>query len=1051
MAEQNFTLKKLADPSFFAENRLAAHSDHGYYADAAEMARGESSFRRTLNGLWKFQFAKNLSLCPQGFEAMDYDCRSWDTIRVPAHWQMEGYGVPQYTNTVYPWDGHEAITPGQIPQRENPVGSYVKYFVLPENWDNAFISFQGAESALAVWLNGHYVGYSEDSFTPSDFDLTPYLVKGENKLAVQVYRFSSGSWIEDQDFWRFSGLFREVFLYTKPAVHVEDLWLKAAPAHDYQDGLLSIDFRWNTEEKKTVTIEVLSPQGEKILTCQQDMTGCETHFERQLDNVALWSAEHPNLYPVIITVADEHGQVQEVISQQAGFREFRLDGNLMKINGKRIVFKGTNRHEFDCFRGRAMDPADFERDIIAMKRSNINALRCSHYPNSSYIYELCDRYGLYVIDETNLESHGSWQKNGQRAVDENTVPNDNPAWQDIILDRAKSMLERDKNHPSIIIWSCGNESCGGKDIYVMSEYFRQKDPDRLVHYESIFWDRRYNNTSDMESQMYTKAADIKAFLQEHRDKPFICCEYTHSMGNSNGGMHKYMELTETEPLYQGGFIWDFVDQAIWHKDRYGKDALGYGGDFGDRPTDYNFSGNGILFADRRETTKLQEVKYNYQDFALEVTAEKVTICNKSLFRDVSEYELHLELSHEGHVVWQQTMAAPAAAPGEQAEISLENLPVTDAGEECVTASLRLKEDTLWAPRGFEVAFGQGVWEVDEAEIPSPAEAAACLDLGKGEREQHFRANKPLGTFADKPLHIVQGDINLGVQGDGFEILFSSAQGCLISYKYNGVELIEEMPRPSFWRAPVDNDYGSRRDFAVAQWKLASLYRRCIRKELCREDGTWTEISRFGQLGIVEYEAESIAVRFTYELATQPVSACTVTYTVCRDGAIKTELDYEKTAGLPEIPDFAMIFTLPADCHRIRFYGYGPLDNYADRQQGVKLGIYETTAAAEMEPYLLPQECGNHGGIRWFEVTNNRGRGVRISGDEPFEASALPYSAHELENARHSYDLPQVHHTFLRASLGQCGVGGDDSWGAPVLDEYTVKNESKHFAFYFKGI
>ena len=884
-----FTVDRLADPAFFEENRLPAHSDHVSFADAMEMAEGVSSLRRSLDGIWSFHYARNLAARPQGFEQPDYDVSGWETIRVPAHWQMEGHGVPQYTNLTYPWDGHEVVHPGEVPQRDNPVGSYVKDFILPQGWDNAILSLQGVESAVAVYMNGQYVGYSEDSFTPSDFDLTPYLKEG------------------------------------------------------------------------------------------------------------------------------------------------------------------TNRHEFDCYSGRAADPSEIEKDIIVMKQHNINALRCSHYPNSSYIYELCDRYGLYVIDETNLETHGSWMRNGKCDIVEETLPNDHEEWQDIILDRAKSMLERDKNHAAILIWSCGNESCGGKDLYVMSEYFRQADPTRLVHYENIFWDRRYNGTSDMESQMYPTVADIKKFLAEHRDKPFICCEYTHAMGNSIGGMHKYTDLTDEEPLYQGGFIWDFVDQAIWHKDRYGKDALAYGGDFGDRPNDGNFSGDGILFADRKLTTKMQDVKFNYQNFDLDVTAEQVTIHNKSLFTDTASYELHLELMLDGKTIWETTADAPHL-PGESGTVSLEDLPLTNAGEETVTASLCLKEDTLWAKRGFEIAFGQGTWHVDEVEVPEPQEAVCATDFAKSARCFHYTPNMELETKPEKPLHIVHGDIDLGVRGTGFEILFSSATGNLSSYKCNGVELIEEAPKPSFWRAPVDNDYGSRRDFMTAQWKLASLYRRCVKKELLDEAGNWHEFDWFGQLGQKEYEASSVSVRFTYELATQPLSSCRMTYTVAEDAFIKVELDYDVVEGLPEIPDFAMLFTLPADYDQVRFYGYGPLDNYADRQRGARLGIFETQAKDEVEPYLQPQETGNHGGIRWIEVTDHRGRGVRLAMDEePFEASALPYSAHELENACHAYDLPEVHHTFLRASLGQCGVGGDDTWGAPVLPEYTVKNETKHFSFYFKGI
>ncbi|MCR5756669.1 MAG: DUF4981 domain-containing protein [Selenomonas sp.] len=1047
MSESKFSLAKLSAPEFFQENRLFAHSDHHYYADMSELNRGESSYLRSLGGLWYFHYAKNPRLAPQGFEQRDFDCWGWDTIRVPAHFQMEGYGAPQYTNQTYPWDGHEAVLPGQVPEHFNPTGSYVKYFRLPRDWQNLYLSLAGVESAVAVYLNGHYVGYSEDSFTPADFDLTPYLVAGENKLALRVYRFSSGSWLEDQDFWRFGGIFREVFIYTKPEIHVEDLKITALPENDYCDGTLTGEIKWNTGVSKKVKVSLLSPVGE--LVAEEDITGAEPQdeFILAVKQVKLWSAEHPYLYRLLLAVYDAEDKLQEVIPYNVGFREFKLEDGLMKINGQRIVFKGVNRHEFDCWRGRAMNPADFEQDIITMKRQNINALRCSHYPNASYIYELCDKYGLYVIDETNLETHGTWQKNGVLARDENTLPNDHEEWQAAVLDRAKSMLERDKNHASIIIWSCGNESCGGRDIFAMSEYFHKTDATRLVHYESIFWDRRYNATSDMESQMYTKVADIEKFLREHKEKPFLCCEYTHSMGNSNGGMHKYTELTEREPRYQGGFIWDFVDQALAKKDRYGRDFLAYGGDFGDRSSDYNFSGDGILYGDRQLTSKLQDVKFNYQNFHLLVDADGVTLENVSLFTDAAEYDLHYELLLDGRKVWEKTEPAPQVRPGESRKWELVDLPVTDTGEECLTVSLQLKEDTNWARKGYEVAFGQGVWQVEEVEVASPVES---LSEGSVTEPEHYTARLPLAERGEVPLHVVQGDINLGVQFAGGEILFSSAQGNLVSYKLNGVELLEEMPRPSFWRAPVDNDYGSRRDFAVAQWKLASLYRRCVKKEMWTGEA-WQEFNWFGQLGIKEYEAGRVSVRFTYELATQPLSACQITYTVCADGSLKTELDYQRAEGLPEIPDFAMLFTLSADYQRVRHYGYGPKANYADRQEGAKLGIFAASVQEEMEQYLLPQECGNHNGVRWLEVTDKRGRGLRISSNIPLSASVLPYNAHELENARHPYDLPQVHHTYLRASASQCGVGGDDTWGAPVLDEYRLQNRDMHLEFFVKGI
>ena len=1038
MNKNGFDAGRLANPLYFEENVLAPHSDHEYYASMGELSEGVTSFRRTLNGLWHIHVARNVAERIDGFEARDYDCHSWPTIRVPAHIQLEGYGEPHYTNTTYPWDGHEVIVPGEIPEGNNPVASYVKYFVLPENWDNAFISFQGSESAIAVWLNGSFVGYSEDSFTPADFDLTPYVIAGENKLAVQVFRYSSGSWLEDQDFWRFSGLFREVYLYTKPAIHVEDIFVHACPTEDYQSGRLSFEVRWNSTAAKRLLVKLFDAEGKQLLDEVQELAGTsESSFAAELPEVRLWSAEEPNLYRLLLVAEDAEGRVQEVIPQYVGFRQFRLEGNIMKLNGRRIVFKGTNRHEFDCYSGRACDLKLIEQDIITMKQNNINALRCSHYPNSSRIYELCDIYGLYVIDETNLETHGTWMRNGGDFPDKNTLPDSNPRWQEAVLQRARNMLERDKNHPSILIWSCGNESFGGKTIFAMHEYFRQADPSRLVHYEGLFHDRRYNGSSDMESQMYTKAADIRAFLQEHRDKPFICCEYTHSMGNSNGGMHKYTELADEEELYQGGFIWDYVDQAISARDCRGREAFLYGGDFGDRPSDYNFSGNGIVFADRRVTPKMQEVKFNYQNFDLRPDESGVKIVNKSLFTDADRYALVVSLLKDGVKVWENILHAEAA-PGSEIFVAVK-WPSYGPGEYVYTASLVLKQAESWAAAGHEVAFGQ---------------QAVCREAAGGMKDWLAKlpgmdTSLPLATGSQ--LRICRSDINIGVYGEGFSAMFSSAAGTLVSYKYNGVEMIEEQPQLNFWRAPVDNDRGSSRHIDCALWKLASMYRRLKRIQFL-EEGVWYTVDKyFGEKGIREYTADSFRIRFTYCVLDRPEVMIVVEYSVGADGSVRVEMSYDKVEGMPELPDFGMVFTLPVEYDGIEYYGLGGCDNYWDRQQGARLGIFSSRAAEEFVPYLRPQECGNHCGVRWFRVTDRRGRGLELFGDVPFEASALPYNAHELENARHPYDLPQAHHTYLRASAGQSGVGGDDTWGAPVLDEYTVKNESRRFVFCFRGI
>lgn len=1044
MENKSFDIGKLADPEYFADNRLKAHSDHAYFADMRELSIKQSSFKQSLDGLWYFAYAKNLTQRIAGFEKVDVDCHTWNTIRVPAHIQMEGHGKPHYTNTTYPWDGSELIRPGEIPQENNPTASYVKYFVKPEAWKDVYISFQGVESAFALWLNGEFVGYSEDSFTPADFDLTPYLKAGENKLAVEVYRFSSGSWLEDQDFWRFSGIFREVSLYTKPSIHLDDLFIHTQIAPSYQDARLSVEYTWNSAAEKSVNLQLFDENDQCVFEeMQEKIKGEAGGFSQDIKDVKLWSAEKPHLYRALFKVFDAAGNLLEVIEQNIGFREFKLDGNIMKINGKRIVFKGTNRHEFDCYRGRAIDAAEIEQDIILMKQNNINAVRTSHYPNNSRFYELCDIYGLYVIDETNLETHGSWQKNGQPIEDEHTLPNGHGKWRAAVLARGEAMLERDKNHASILIWSCGNESYGGRNIYDLSEYFRQRDPSRLVHYEGIRWDRRYNDTSDMESQMYPKVAEIREFLREHRDKPFICCEYTHSMGNSNGGMHKYTDLTDEEELYQGGFIWDFVDQAIWDHDRYGKETLRYGGDYGDRPSDYNFCGNGIVFADRKTTSKLQEVKYNYQDFVLRPTRTQLVVENKSLFTNAKEYELFLELYRDGQSVWKKKMPAVDLKPGMAVKLPLD-LPDYGIGEYVIEAMLCLPKKTKWAACAHEIAFGQGVYCIGENEPAQDKVFDAWLNGAK-------LWQTSTAVNAKTALHIVQSDINLGVHGEGFAAMFSSAQGNMVSYKYDGVELIEEMPQPSFWRAPIDNDYGNLLLNQCAQWKLASLYKKCIGVEVLKDGESSGPLKFFGEKGNADYHAETISIRFTYEMATAPTAFCKVTYTVQTNGAVKVMMDYEKVDGLPEVPDFAMVLTLPCDYDQIRYYGYGPEDNYIDRRSGARLGTFKSTPQDEMQPYLRPQDCGNHCGIRWIEATDRRGRGLRLCSSIPFEASALPYTAHELENARHFYDLPQIHHTYLRASLGMCGVGGDDSWGAPVLDEYRMENEDKHLEFWMKGI
>ena len=718
-----FDYSKVKDPRYFKDGRLEAHSDHVYYASESDLLTGVSEYTESLNGVWKFHYGNNYESTVPGFEKLDYSCADWNDIRVPAHIQMEGYDVPHYVNTQYPWEGREDIRPGEIPEHFNPTASYVKYFTVPERMKGKriFISFQGAESGIALWLNGVFVGYSEDSFTPSEFELTDYVKEGENKLAAQVFKWTAGSWCEDQDFYRFSGIYRDVYLYTVPDVHIRDLRVRAIPDRTLSKGKIEICTEtWG----RGIARICLAYEGKVCLENETELAGKNT-WSWEIDDPKLWSAEKPNLYDLTIKVWNADKDLCEVIPEKVGFRRFEMKGNIMMLNGKRIVFKGVNRHEFSSINGRCVSEEELRKDLEVMKRNNINAIRTCHYPNTSLIYRLCDEYGLYMIDETNLESHGSWDTAYATGDYDYIVPGNRPEWLDMAMDRANSMYQRDKNHPSILIWSCGNESYGGRDIYEMSRFFRTQDPTRLVHYEGVFNDRSYNDTSDMESQMYPSVESIKEFLEKDRRKPFICCEYTHAMGNSCGAMHKYTDLTDTEPLYQGGFIWDYIDQTITKNDRYGNEFQAYGGDFDERPTDYNFSANGIVYGgDREPSPKMQEVKFNYQNITAEVSERHVRVINKNLFVNTNTFDCIVTVARNGVQIRQKNLETDVE-PLHDKIYDLPVRPETAPGEYTVTVSFRLKEKTIWAAAGHEVAFGQYVYAV-KAEKKQNSETVSVI-------------------------------------------------------------------------------------------------------------------------------------------------------------------------------------------------------------------------------------------------------------------------------------------------------------------------------------
>ncbi len=1006
-----FDYDKLKSPAFFAENRVDAHSDHVAYPSRAQFEAGENGLRMSLNGLWKFHHARSFNQTIPGFEQPDYDCGNWADIPVPAHIQMEGYGAPQYANVQYPWDGMQQAEVGEIPQDFNPVASYCKRFTLPERFagKRVFVSFQGAESCVIVWLNGHYVGFSSDSFTPSDFELTDFLVPGENKLCCQVVRWCSGSWLEDQDFMRFSGLFRDVFLYAAPEAHVRDLKIKTLLDGACTDATLDVTVQLDVAPGMQGRL-CLALRGEDTLAaCEQEIAPT-VHVVLPVAAPKLWSAEAPNLYDLDLTLLNDAGREIEFVREKVGFRRFELIDRVMHLNGRRIVFKGVNRHDYCAESGRAVPEWKVRRDLITMKRNNINAIRTSHYPNASCLYRLADELGLYVIDENNMETHGVWDMvySGRKPA-AYMLPGDRMDWLPILLDRVNSTYQRDKNHACVLMWSCGNESGGGKVIDAMAALFRELDDTRLTHYEGAYRVPGFPQESDVVSTMYIPAADIREYLRTHRDKPYILCEYAHAMGNSCGAMHKYTEYAYEEPLFQGGFIWDYLDQSVRTKNRCGGVRYGYGGDFDDRPHDGNFSGNGILFGDGSESPKTQAVRYHYQNIACEVGADSVCIHNRHLFTSTAAYDCVVTLARDGVTIARAALETDVP-PLHSRRYDLPLAPQTQPGEYAVTVSFLLREDTAWAPRGHEVAFGQGVYTV----------------AGEAARRPH------------RPLRVVRGGKNLGVHGEHFSALFSYALNGLVSYRYGGREMLKALPMPNFWRAPTDNDRGNRMPIRCGQWKLASLYGNMSAPGEARDP-------------VVTEDGETVHVRFHHALPTTPASAVDVTYAVHPDGTIDVTLDFAPVSGLSEMPEFGMMMKLDADYDQIRYYGMGPQECYCDRSGGAKLGIWRTSTQENMTPYLIPQECGNRTGVRWAEVTDVRGRGLRFTG-EAMEFSALPYTPHEIECAQHPDELPPVHYTVVRASLKQMGIAGDDSWGARTHPEYCIPaDQPLTFTFSFRGI
>lgn len=1100
----------LGNPEIFAVNREEAHSDHYFYEEKVTEYGIDMPLRQSLNGTWKYSYADTPDKRIREFYEETCDVSGFGDIKVPGHIELAGYDHCQYINTMYPWEGHEDLRPPHIPLKHNPVSSYVTFFDLDEKLSGkrTFISFQGVEKAFYVWINGQFVGYAEDSFTPSEWDVTDYLKEKGNRLAVEVYKHSSASWLEDQDFFRFSGIFRDVYLYAVPKTHVRDVFAKAGLKDDYSTGTLSCGLDIVGEFKGTLGYELVDKTGKVVHTRMGLPLKEHMELKAELPEVMCWSAEVPNLYLLNISIYDEEGMLVEYVPQRIGFRTFEMKDGVMCINGKRIIFKGVNRHEFSCVNGRALKKAEMEEDIRIIKSLNINAVRTCHYPDNSYWYELCDEFGLYLIDESNLETHGTWcinTGNEERYV----TPGSEPMWREAVLDRAKSMLERDKNHPSVLIWSCGNESHAGEDIRAMSRFFHERNPERLVHYEGCVHDRNYSDITDMESRMYAKPAEIAQYLESNPDKPYISCEYMHAMGNSCGGMSKYTELEDKYEKYQGGFIWDFADQAILTRDgklidedvisRYGSvhvyeklpnipaGSLEFmvGGDFKERPCDYYFCGNGIVFADRKLSPKAQEVKYLYRNIKLHLTTQGVLIVNDSLFESTDDYMFEVRLLKDGKAVWAGTFARDVA-PGAEEFVSVKFPSMEEPGEYVTECRAVLMGYRPWAAVGHVASWGQSVPMVTEAikdenviDAQSDAMMSGVQNGGTGSEVQNEEkmskvqkgeaddSSKEQDSFED----IVMGATCIGVKAGNTHAIFSRQEGGLVSLRCKGLELIERIPRLEFFRAATDNDRGNNFPVESALWQGVSQMQRCDRVTVEYEmkdgrviDGTVTpdefilekSHSLYGT-GLKGADNAKLiaAVRFTchYTLYTNPATEASIIYRMTPDGRIECTGKYKGQPGLPQMAVFGIGFAMDKVFERMEFYGRGPEENYNDRCQGAKLGIYKGTVGDNVTPYLDPQECGNRHDVRYLKVVDEFGHGLRIDAvDRSFDMTVLPYTEYELQTAYKINDLPKPRFTHVRILGAARGVGGDDSWGAPVYPEYCVRaDEDQEVRFTVRGL
>ncbi|MEN7547990.1 glycoside hydrolase family 2 TIM barrel-domain containing protein [Rapidithrix thailandica] len=1002
----------------FERNKEKAHAEFFPFTSVeqamANMPEQAGNYQN-LNGNWKFHWSRKPADRPVDFYQEDFDFSQWGEMPVPGNWELNGHGVPHYLDVSYPFPANWP----HIPHDYNPVGSYRHTFQIPEAWDGQeiFIHFGSVRSAFYVWVNGEKVGYSQGSKLPAEFNITSYVRKGENSLAVEVYRWSDGSYLEDQDFWRLSGFERGVWVYATPKVHLRDFFIKAGLAEDYTEGVFSVDAEIINYRQKPSTAHSLqvyllesADTSKALLNLSQKIEPVSPgenkniRLSARVPKPKKWTAETPNLYTVLLILKDVQGQVIEATTCKTGFRKVEIKDGLLLVNGTKVTLRGVNRHEHDPTTGHVVDEASMLKDIRLMKQYNLNAVRASHYPNHKRWYELCDEYGLYVVDEANIESHG------YEIYDTAITLANKPEWIPAHLDRTVRMVERDKNYPSIITWSLGNEAGFGVCFKETYQWVKQRDDSRPVQYEMA----QYSEYTDIQAPMYHSIEKIEKFAQNSPTRPLILCEYAHAMGNSVGNLQDYWDVIEKYEHLQGGFIWDWVDQGLLRETKEGEKYFVYGGDFDHLPVknDSNFCINGLVDANREPHPHIYEVKKVYQPIKalpVDLSKGKIALWNKFDFTNLNQYILSWELEANGEVIAQATLPVTNLPPHAKKEITLvlPNIQTQAGTEYFLKVKAVTRHEAPLVPQGHEIAW-------DQMQLPWDT-PATHTDLTKM-----------------PPVTLEENKEKLLVKGENFRLVIDRQKGKITRWQYMGKELVKEGLRPNFWRPPNDNDLGN------------EMPRRC---EIWREAGQNLKITRSSAKVLssqeiqIEVQAQVPAGNSTYR--TQ--------YTVFGSGDVLVENHFTPGSdSLPELPRFGMTMTLPAEFNQLEWLGRGPHESYWDRKTGAAIGKYQGPVNEQYHNYVRPQETGNKTDVRWAALTSKEGIGLLAVGEPLLEVSAYPFPMLDLDRVlgpqRHSIDIKPKDLTTFNLDYKQMGVGGDNSWGAKTHPEYTLYPQEYSYSF-----